>query len=218
MWEAWELRPGDIDLSYCQSQRIPVYSTDESSQQLNTLAMVGDLAAFKLLEAGIRVRGGRIGVISSGKFQKSIVNSLSALNAGVASWGTVTAAVNALRSETSVLDAIVVGDHEALSWGAGEWSSLGRIASENEIPVLNISGAPVVLEAILGDLLLGGASTESRTMQCTLGDLGPHAVIDLHTAGLRIGSDCLDGLQQGLQGAGLDEFVFRSGLAETRII
>jgi hypothetical protein len=66
MWEAWEVRQGEIDISAFQQRRIPVIGTNESSPVLKMLDYPGTLALKLLFETGCEVANNHIVLLGSG--------------------------------------------------------------------------------------------------------------------------------------------------------
>jgi hypothetical protein len=57
MYEAWELRPGDVDLAACRARGIAVAGTNERHPAVAVFADLGIMAVKQLLDAGVCVRG-----------------------------------------------------------------------------------------------------------------------------------------------------------------
>lgn len=76
MWETWELREEDLNLSACWNRRIPVLGTNEKAAGLETFRHVGLIALKLALNLEIEVFRSRILVYSSGEFAESIIRVL----------------------------------------------------------------------------------------------------------------------------------------------
>ena len=83
MFEAWELRPGEIDLSLCKRRNVPVAGVWEVFDTLGVFASCASLALKLCFEAGLEVTGNKIVVISDDPFGDVIALGLRANRADV---------------------------------------------------------------------------------------------------------------------------------------
>lgn len=72
MFEAWEIRPADLDIHYCQKHHIKVAGTSEHHPDVAVFRYSGLLAMKLAFEAGFEVCGNTIIVISNDDFGKTI--------------------------------------------------------------------------------------------------------------------------------------------------
>ncbi len=54
MSEAWEFRPGDVDLNFCKSKNIPVSGVNEDFDGFNVFSSCGQLALKLYLKQALR--------------------------------------------------------------------------------------------------------------------------------------------------------------------
>src|SRR5438034_835557 len=83
MWETWEYRAEDLDLSECRSLGIPVLGTNEHHAELAIFGYVGQVALKLLLESDIEVYGSHLVVLGSGEFAEVVTGRLRAAGAVV---------------------------------------------------------------------------------------------------------------------------------------
>lgn len=81
MYEAWELRPQDIDVQACRSRGIRIAGTNERHPAINVFSFLGIMAAKLLLEAGVEISGSRILVVCDNPFSTFIDDTLRKLGA-----------------------------------------------------------------------------------------------------------------------------------------
>jgi len=188
MREAWEYRPGDVDLIACRAENIPVMGTSENYDGLKIFDFCGPLATKMLYEAGLEVKGSRIIVASRDNFGNAIGAYLDACGAEVHQVNgsgqfdlETTKRIDAILVACFVTDEVIVGrggwfDPSALANYHPECTVV-QICGNLDIESLNACGVHCVPER----------PVEARRMAQTLAALGPRPVIELHTAGLKVG-------------------------------
>ena len=199
MWETWEFRPADLDLGACLERGILVLGTNEDDARLQTMALVGAIASRLLEEAAVTIAGAPIVVLGGGVFGSSVARRLDTLGARVSirCAGPVDGDVAHLRSaepRSDLVDvaALVVADHEStrlLVGRDGELSVEALVAANDDLVVVHVSGLIDVaaIRAAGCRLVPSTIATAARTMSVTTSVLGPRPVIQLHTAGLKVG-------------------------------
>jgi hypothetical protein len=79
MYEAWEFRPEDLDLSACRQRGIQVAGVNEQHPAVDVFSFLGIMAVKLLLDAGIAVYSSHILLLCDNPFstfiQKGLVNS-----------------------------------------------------------------------------------------------------------------------------------------------
>lgn len=83
MFEAWEFRPGDLDLTAAQQRGIPVVGTNERHPAVDVFSFLGIMAVKLLLDAGVAVYGSRLLVLCDNPFAHFIERGLTAAGATV---------------------------------------------------------------------------------------------------------------------------------------
>lgn len=209
MREPWEIRLQDVDLSACRERGIPVFATNESHPDVGVFDTCGLLAAKLLFEAGIEINGTFIIIVSSDRFGPVIKDCLTKLGAGVC---LLTSPSHESFLETlPKADALVIADFTAKKMLLGQGGLIEPAVLAQHAP-----GLPVI--AFAGGV--DGISTSNAGLRCipeegcavgrmgrTLAYIGPSPVINLHAAGLKVGSAAAYGIRQGLAGNALTEYV-----------
>jgi hypothetical protein len=194
MFESWEFRPDDIDLFECRKIRIPVLATNEGHPVLQIFRYVGHLAVKLLFELHVEIVDSRIMVLGSGNFGIAVVESLR--NAGATVIHLETEHPRVLTLPDSIVaikecDAMVAAEHVSQRQLIGPD---GLIRGEDLVKL----NPGLVLAHIAGDVdqedirksgirHLPKTLAKSGYMSVTTDYLGPRPLIDLHTAGLKVG-------------------------------
>ena len=191
MWETWEFRDQDLDIDACRKLGIPVLGTNEEHSDLKIFTYLGHVAIKLLFELDIEIFRSRIAVIGSGKFADSICQVLR--NSGVE---VVTAVVPdasmARHSCFSTVDAILVVEHRVpdMLLGPGGWLDPEWLAHINpSVGIAHICGKVSQKSLQHAGLRFTPSSiADPGYMSVTTDYVGPRPLIDLHTAGLKIGA------------------------------
>jgi hypothetical protein len=83
MFEPWESRDADIDLSCCRELGIPVLGTNEDDPRLRTFEYLPQIAARLLFDLEVEVSGSRLVLVAEGKFAGAIEEGLTRMGATV---------------------------------------------------------------------------------------------------------------------------------------
>jgi hypothetical protein len=84
MFEAWELREGDIDMAACRARGIPVVGVNERHVTIDVFAYLGPLCVHALHAAGLPVYGNRVALLCDNHFAPSMRQALAGAGAEVA--------------------------------------------------------------------------------------------------------------------------------------
>jgi hypothetical protein len=186
MWETWEFRAADLDLSACRDLGIPVLGTDESHPSLQTPRFLGAVALKLLFELDVEVFRSRVVVLGSAIFASPIAEALRQAGA---------ARVDVVQGDHAAMaeaDALVIAEHESrdLVMGRGGWLDPQRLAQQNPaIAIAHICGhvdAAAMTDA--GLRFIPPQPAAPGYMSFTTDYAGPRPLIDLHAAGLKVGS------------------------------
>jgi len=188
MREAWESRPGDVDLTACYKQNIPVIGTNEDFEGLRIFNYLGTLAIKMLFEVGLEVRENNILVVSQDKFGEVISSSLKDCGARVL-LAQEPGRVDLNRINR--LDALLVANfspHELLV-GLKGWYEPSILAERHPgCKVVRFAGRLDVASLVeYGIDCYPDSAVGSYRIAKTLAHLGPKPVIELHAAGLKVG-------------------------------
>lgn len=214
MCEEWEVRDEDIDKQESLKQGIPIGAVNEESPLKNIFRYVGDLAVKLINEAGLPVKAKRFLIISSDKFGKTVREVLKGQGADVDIIET-----NCIkRSSTSHQEGIGENDgydkhYEALiiadfSFRSSILSIDGLlnakelIAKYPDSQIIHLAGAvdsSYLLEN--GIRCYPPVPGYSQRMSKTLDYLDIRPVIELHTAGLKVGELLFQQRRKGLKRA-----------------
>lgn len=190
MWETWEFREDDLDLNFCMNNNIPVLGTDESDKRLKTIKYLGPLAKKMLLRNNIELCLSNILILGQGIFAKTIYESIdSSLND-----------CRMIKSDEEIrelnfenIDAIIIADHETSTKYIGDRNALISAKDLQEsnpwIKLIHITGNIDISTINESDITLFPSTTEGKPfrMSVTTDFVGPKPIIDLHTAGLKVG-------------------------------
>jgi hypothetical protein len=218
MCEAWEVRPGDVDLAACRRRGIPVISTNEDYPDLEVFAYSGWLALKLLFDAQIEVHKSRLAVVSSDKFGPVIVARLRRAGAQVRLLPRLTCA---LPEELAELDALIVADYtrpDLIIGPGGDMPAEAVAAACAGATVIQFAGRVDVAGLTAnGVQVYPGVELPARRMALTLAALGPRPVIELHAAGLKVGELAARARLVGRAPDNLDAITLRGRLLGTRI-
>ena len=187
MYEAWELRPEDVDLRACRQMGVPVAGVWEDFGGMDVFRSCGPLAVKMCFEAGLEVAGNRMAVISSDRFGPVIA---SGLRANLAEVLLVSSAAELGRAGVNGLDAVVVAEYSAGTSAVDDGRELlGALAGAGPgLVVVQFAGElPLDRLQALGIHVYPGLSVGPHRMMFTLAHLGPRPVVYLHAAGLKVG-------------------------------
>lgn len=182
MYEAWEFRPGDVDLAVCRQRGILVAGTNERHPAVDVFSFLGIMACKLLTDAGVAVYASRILLLCDNPFGPFIERCLVRAGANVDAFESLSAATGsrsydailiALRPRPdpvlSVPDALRVADCWPGAVVAQFWGDIDRAA-------FVAAGVPVwPAEApMLGH------------MSILPSDIGPEPVVRLQAGGLKV--------------------------------
>ncbi|MBT7852675.1 MAG: hypothetical protein HN675_05090 [Opitutae bacterium] len=200
MWEPWEFRQGEVDLDACRERGLPVLGTNEKHPRLRIFNYLPRLAEQLLFERNIEVERSRLLLVSSHPFAQSLEKGLIASGAEIyffdptqdSNWSTPA------TSLIPEVDALVIADHRSHSMVIGGDGLNAATLVEAGVEIIHICG--VVDETSLASV--GLAKHPERlvsqgVMTVTTDYLGPRPVIDLHAAGLAVGSELVKCLRAG---------------------
>ena len=181
MYEPWEFRKGEIDLDYCRNRGILVCGTNESDPRLRTMDYLGFIVLYLLLKERRTPFITRVLITGTEKFTFPIKRILEST-----SYKAEIKKFEELENDFSGADVLVVADHDD-----------GRkVLSEKEPAILRnsqISNKKLVIH-ICGNVDFNDAAFKHYPdnpspfgfMSFTTDYIDPIAVIDLHTAGLKV--------------------------------
>jgi len=184
MWETWEFREKDLDLRLCWQRDISVLGTDESHPRLRTLDYLNKLIFKKISEIGIKkISGLKIVVLAENGFGSYIAKGFK--NRGAK----VFRKINNIK-ETRIF---IIAFHEDSKIVIGKEGILTATKLKKLAPntlIVQISGSGIISRKDLdrvGIPYIPKKTVKPHFMSWTLNDLGFLPLVELHTAGLRVG-------------------------------
>ena len=201
MWETWEFRKGDVDLSACEKYSVPVLGTCETHPKLEIFRYVGLTVLKLLLEREIEVFKANILLVGSGHFGRETTFVLKANGANVLhlepneSWSEKTSNCKDFLANA---DAVVLVEHECPVQLLGGRSGLPlEWIKEKNVDIIHICGNVDYQELKdEGILLYPNKEVPFGVMTVATDYVGPKPVIDLHAAGLKVGELLVKGMRK----------------------
>jgi len=218
MWEPWEFRDGDVDLRACKNYSIPVLGTNETHPRLQIFRYVGLTALKLLLEREIEVFQSNILVVGSGHFGHETNQVLKSNGANVVrlepnkKWEPTSSKIYDFLKKT---DAIVLVEHECSDQLLGGRSGLPlELIKENAVDVVHICGLIDYNElASEGISVFPEKEVPFGVMTVATDYVGPRPVIDLHTAGLKVGELLVNGMRKFKNFKDAEQYALQNHLA-----
>lgn len=188
MWEPWEYRKNELDLDACYEKGIKVYGTNESDPRLRTMDYIGYIVLYFLLKNKLSHFSANVLVIGCKKFVEPIVNCLNLNNY---SYKKIT---NYDRKVENIneFNAIVIAENKSPRLIIGE--------DKNSYIKLSLLSNETLLIHIAGKIDIKGENIRCEPkepkkfpyMSFTTDYIDNQAVIDLHTAGLKVAEGMLE--------------------------
>ena len=207
MWETSEFRKEDLDLAECRKRSIPVMGTNELLDTLDTFGYIGPLAMKLTFEMDIEVYRARVVVVGGGHFGRSAVSAFRQAGADV--FNICVTKGHSLGSERSkcelvMCELVVFVEHESreLLLGDGGQLEADELAEINPgISIVHIAGG-VDQDSVCRAKLHFRPTTIAQPgyMSAATDYLGPKPLIDLHTAGLKVGETMAKAVSDGHRG------------------
>lgn len=186
MYEAWEFRPGEVDIDACRSRGIRVAGTNEDSPRLDIFSYSGWLCQKLLFDAQIELHKSKIMVVSSDKFGPVITTHLVKCGCDAYLLPKISNPV-----DISDFDALIIADYTRNDIILGKGGDLTPDILKQHAPGLTIiqfAGMLAIDEIHAAGLTVyPGIHLGPHRMAVTLAGLGPRPVIELHAAGLKVG-------------------------------
>jgi hypothetical protein len=184
MYASWEFRDTDLNLEACNIRGIPVMGTDESVGATNIFPFCGALCAKMIFEIGLEN------------------DTLSSMGANVKLVKNLGDEVSQLILRTA--DCLIISDYKNKEIIIGK---KGQITAEKlarispGITVIQFTGVVDINTLIQNKINLYPKEMLSpKRMSKTLAHLGPLPVIELHTAGLKVGQAMFEAKELGFRG------------------
>jgi hypothetical protein len=187
--ETWEVRKDDINIDACLEREILVMGTNEEAPELRVFEYVGPLILKMIFEAGLEVYQNDFLILSNDKFGKVINNTLNKNDANSKLINLHSRPL--IPSDTKKLDAIIVADYTYQGTIIGQD---GLISTEElldrfpDVIIIQFAGVTDIKELESKQIrYFPHHQVGSYRMAKTFDYLGPKPLIDLHSAGLKVG-------------------------------
>jgi hypothetical protein len=187
MCEAWEFRPGDLDMDYCEAKAIPVAGVHENFEDFGVFASCGHLAMKLLFEAGVEISGCTIGTLSSDPFGTAIFNVLDHCDAHPIM---LSSSAELQEAMISKMDALVVASYsDSINLLNDCPLSAKEIAQCNpDLKIIQFAGCIDCEELVSAGLTVYPPNhIQPFRMAKTLSHLGVRPVLALHSLGIKVG-------------------------------
>lgn len=195
MYEPWEFREGEIDLEACCEKGIKVYGTNESDERLRTIEYIGFVVLYFLLQNKYSPFSSNLLLIGCKNFVDPTFKILLQNGYSVKKILNYNTFLN-----PKVYDAIVVLEHKRkiLIIGKKPEAFIDKDEIKEDTLVIHICG-----NVDFKDVKFRFVPEKIRPfgyMSVTTDFIDPQAVIDLHTAGLKVAEGMLKANELGLKG------------------
>ncbi|OGR90236.1 MAG: hypothetical protein A2992_07950 [Elusimicrobia bacterium RIFCSPLOWO2_01_FULL_59_12] len=217
MWEPWEFRESDLDLAACRELNIPVLGTQESHPALQLFDYVGLVAMKLLFELEIEVFRSRLIVVGQGVLAEKTLAVLTrnGAHATVLS-GRPPETLSSGKAQDAFrqADAAVIVEHhlkESLIGPDGQITAFQLKDLNPGLSIAHICGAVDASQIETAQIPLAPRPIAPAGYMSVLTNyVGPKPLIDLHAAGLKVGSGLARERQAGHAGAAAEERVLRT--------
>jgi len=183
MYEAWELRPGDINIGACRQRGIKVAGINERHPDVDVFSFLGVMAIKLLLNAGIAVYKSNILLLCDNHFAEFIENALVRAGASVDTSKDISVANKSRKYDVilvamqpksepvlSSVDAALIAHHWSGVVVTQLWGDIDRIAFlSNDISVFPLE------------------EPKKGHMAMMAWTVSPEPIIRLQTGGLKVG-------------------------------
>ncbi len=194
MWETWEFREADLNLSECRGKGIMVLGTNEREVTLDLFTYAGYLAVKLAFELEIEIYRSKIVVVGSGAFGENSVKAFDKLDADIGYIDLSAGDSLDTESAKSILrdaDLVVSVEHHSpvcLIGSKGQMTVDELLMLSPHVSIVHIAGN-INREEIDSATIpcVPQQSAAPGYMSVATDYLGPKPVIALHTAGLKVG-------------------------------
>lgn len=194
MFETWEYREEDLNLAECRRKEIAVLGTNERAKELEIFGYIGYLAMKLAFELDIEVFRSKIAVIGGGYFGENTVSAFTNAGAEVINFRMAEGDKlfdERVKNELTDCDLIIFVEHQSrdLIFGEGGQLTTSELLEINPgISIVHIAGEVDKESIVKAQIPCRPAQLASSGYMSVATDyLGPRPIIDLHTAGLKVG-------------------------------
>ena len=197
MYEAWEIRPSDIDIEAATKYNIKVAGTFENHKDVAVFNGVGPLAIKLALEAGHEIYNNKVIVFSDDHFGQVTAKAFENFGAGAV---VLTADEREVLEELEDTEFIYICDYDENGQYGVDLLKLDDLLTINpNIGVVHLYGElNFDLFSTNGISVYPRKNGKSMFMTETLAYLGPQLIISLTVAGFKVGALMRDNQQTEL--------------------
>jgi len=200
MWEPWEYRKDELDLDFCLERGIKVYGTNESDEKLQTMRYIGFTVLSFLLNNKMTPFSVNVLLLGDKYFSPHIISVLE--NNG---FHYVHCSNYDNSIDVSKFDVVVIAENINNTLLIGEEGFIKHNCLNKEQFIIHICGN-VDFSDIKSKLNIQKPASFSY-MSFTTDYIDSQAVIDLHTAGLKVGEGMLLANRKNLSGMHYKKFL-----------
>jgi hypothetical protein len=219
MCEAWEFRPGDVDLDACRHRGVLVLGTNEHHPLCDVFRYSGPLAGRILFDAGFEVLGTHVVVAGRDGFAPVIAAWLERAGALASQ---VDPAHPDLYDKLAKADVLMVAEYASdvpliADGGVIDPARLGSIAPH--LTVVQFAGGIDVAALEREQVRFWpDVPVPPRRMVRTFSSLGAAPVVQLHAGGLKVAELGARARRDGLSPADAEARAVESGLAQLVVL
>lgn len=201
MWEPWEHRPAELDIDACVDKGIKVYGTNESDERLRTMEYIGFIVLYWLLESKKSPFSAKVLILGTHEFVEPISSVLQKNNYHFKTITDYNVDVN-----IEDYNCVVIAEYKSDQMIIGEDAVIDKDDITDQ-KIIHISG-----NICLNDykFCMPKNPRPFPYMSFTTDFIDKKAVIDLHTAGLKVAEGLLNANTLGLEGSEYKEFMERN--------
>ena len=190
MYESWEYRRADVDVSACHAKGIPVAGTNEQHPAIDVFGFLGAMAVKQLHDAGVAVYGSRIVLLCDNAFAPFIGRGLR--NTGAEVVGTRRLSATALSNGC---DAVIVAQRPGTDFAInGADATLLSEVAPGTIVVEYWGDTDRSALARLGVPVWPRHPAKAGHMAVLPSALGPEPIVRLQVGGLKVAEVLARGL------------------------
>ncbi len=201
MWEPWEFRPEEIDIEACYEKGIKVYGTNEADSRLKTMYYLGYIVLYFLLSEKRSPFSSKVVLLADDKFGNPIANVLRQ-NQYEFEW---ISDYKSGKKFSSDFDVIICAEHSNNECLIGNDGFITTELINHDTLIIHISGFVAITDICCKKIPEN--PSKFGKMSFTADFVDSTAVIDLHTAGLKVAEGMLYAKGLGLEGINFKHFL-----------
>ncbi|ANG62490.1 hypothetical protein A8C75_08305 [Marinobacterium aestuarii] len=190
MYESWELRESDIDISFCKSRNVLVAGTNERHPDIDVFSYLGLMAINLLNRAGVPCYKSNILLICDNPFLSYVEDTLNKVGASVSVSETLESS-----STNMDFDAVLIATNPNFNKPMGEKESSFISQFWPETTVVQFWG-DIDRESFSIKNVYPSISPKNGHMGILPSEIGDEPIVRLQAGGLKVGSELLNAYAQ----------------------